>query len=324
MPPENNSPPSFEGLPDQPLIYQPMPSDMMRPLSGEGPAGSEEFVSPYDYPVSSKPSNLSDYLGQYPPPPPAGTPGRRPRPPIPAVVLSVALALAVLLLASGLLIVVLRGNATPPIQLTIVEKTATATAKATQMATHPTPQHTPAASATPTALPGGTGPGPGPKPTATPAPNATATPAPATPVPPVQTFTDELNSLSYAAAHSANIKIDNASILDSDPSRAVRTSLNAEWIVWHKPNLMAFTAVTHFFTGDAMPAFSFFISADGSSWQAVSPHVATAAGTTSGWQVDTYTLQGISSANYLKIQWGTGTTNQWTPQVGRVQIMFQP
>jgi len=42
------------------------------------------------------------------------------------------------------------------------------------------------------------------------------------------------------------------------------------------------------------------------------------------WNVYTYSLSGISGANYLKIQWGTGTVNQWTPQIGQVKITYQP
>lgn len=134
---------------------------------------------------------------------------------------------------------------------------------------------------------------------------------------------DNLTDWSKTYSHSASLTFDtsNSANFEGDVSRVRRNSPTADEIVWKQMGLTAFEATGYFWPTEPVSQFSFFTSADGQTWQPVTP---TLNGGTGNWTKYTYTLTGLNGANYVKMRWNNTGGQFWNPQVGRVVITSDP
>ncbi len=135
---------------------------------------------------------------------------------------------------------------------------------------------------------------------------------------PVATTVDNMSDWSKTYSHTANLTFDtsHASYLGY-PSRAARTAVSNEAIVWQQVGMTSFKMVGIFAPEQVESDFLFYTSADGTNWTGVTPGKST---TRSGWDDTTYTLQGLSNVNYVKVQWNSPGTTSWDPQLAQVTI----
>ena len=149
--------------------------------------------------------------------------------------------------------------------------------------------------------------------------NVTSVVAPGPPV-----VVDDLNDWTKSFDHSANVSFDhsNAQNFDGDTSRADRHIADNEWIVWRKPNMTQFEAVTYFWQGEPVSPFSLYVSADDSTWTAVTPTITSGPPPVNNmvWLQYTYSLNNLTNVSFVKVVWNNTTGMSWSPQISQVTL----
>ncbi|MFC5404137.1 S-layer homology domain-containing protein [Cohnella soli] len=138
-----------------------------------------------------------------------------------------------------------------------------------------------------------------------------------------QTINDELTDVSKIHSQTANWSIDgsNPAFFGGDASRIVRTTVSAEFIVYHLHGIKNFSARIHSFAGSTA-AIKFYGSSDGSAWTEIPSNHDTPVSTGDGaWTGTTYSPAGNLPAgvDYLKIE-VSGDPVPWAVQLGSVSV----
>ena len=135
------------------------------------------------------------------------------------------------------------------------------------------------------------------------------------------TVIDTLDDWSKTYEHSSNLIFDttNSQYTNGDSSRVIRTSSSNEYIIWKQPGMTSFQAIAYFWPEEAVKHFSIYTSSDGRNWTLTSPVINSIG---SNWLEYIYTLNGLSTANYVKIVWNNLSGQIWNPNLGEVTIAY--
>jgi len=144
--------------------------------------------------------------------------------------------------------------------------------------------------------------------------------------------TDDLNNwdkLGNDGSHSPGVVFDTANAVHfADASRATRNNTNtsgAEYVIYNYENPTQLTATSYFNSGEeAIVDYLFYTSPDGVTWTQQTGWTKTDTSMISGiWTKRVYTLSSIpAGTKYVKIQFRTGGTHSYSPQLGQV-IIYQ-
>ena len=149
----------------------------------------------------------------------------------------------------------------------------------------------------------------------------------ATPMP--VTMTDDLNDWTKVQTYSSGLVFDtaNATVLE-DGSRAKRNNTNAspvEYVVYNYNKISKFVAATLFAPEEGKVDFKFYTSPDGVSWAQHTNWFSDYDLPNSTWTRRTYTVNGIEpGTNYVKMEWRTGGSYSYNPQLGKVEVNYVP
>lgn len=137
------------------------------------------------------------------------------------------------------------------------------------------------------------------------------------------TITDDLNDWSKVYSISPNWMLegnDPYGGFDEDPSRARRTKLSAEHIIYRYNNITDFTAQVYYHI--ALQGMEFYTSPDGVNWSPLGYNIAHEVATGGGWHRMTVTPQsGIpSGTGYLKIEFSLGG-KEWDKHLAQIKLL---
>ncbi|CAH1059594.1 hypothetical protein [Paenibacillus pseudetheri] len=134
--------------------------------------------------------------------------------------------------------------------------------------------------------------------------------------------TDDLNNWDQTYYHTNSLYLDesNAAYFDNDHSRAARTMLTDDEIVWKQTGLKVFQAITY--SNNKGNYFDYFTSVNGMDWDKALPTVTVAQGS-GGWSKHSYTLAPLTGANYVKIRWNNREGEIWSPQISKVIMHYE-
>ena len=132
---------------------------------------------------------------------------------------------------------------------------------------------------------------------------------------------DDLNSWSMTYSHTPNLRFatDVGQFVGGDTSVVERTRPTHEEIVWKRAGLTTFRADAYFWPVEAVSPFDLYTSADGAAWTRAAP---TITGGNGVWKAYTYTVSGLSHANYVKIRWNNTTGSTWSPRLSKVTLTY--
>jgi hypothetical protein len=130
---------------------------------------------------------------------------------------------------------------------------------------------------------------------------------------------DPLNDWSQTYSHSSGLTFDtaNGGSFGGDTSRATRNQAQEAEIVWAQPHMTAFRAIGYHWPQQATSHFSFFTSANGSTWTAVTAAVES---TDSNWKRAVYTVKNLSNVHYVKVRFNNVAGENWAQQLAQMEL----
>ncbi len=130
---------------------------------------------------------------------------------------------------------------------------------------------------------------------------------------------DNLGDWNKSYKHSSNLTFEtgNAQHLKGHSSAAKRTTPTNEWIVWKQAAVKSFQASAYFWPSESVSHFSIFTSSDGRSWELTNPAIYKIK---NDWTEYIYTLNDLSDANYIKVQWNNTGGQVWSPVLSTVSL----
>lgn len=147
------------------------------------------------------------------------------------------------------------------------------------------------------------------------------------------TVTDEMNDFSKIASHSAGLQFDssNVSVIE-DTRRLLRSNTNAspaEYAVYNYPSISAFQATALYATDlESIVDIKLYTSPTGAggSWtQQTGYATSDQLINSNNWTRRVYTLSSVpSGTNFVKLEFRTGGSAVYTPQIGQVKVTYTP
>ncbi|PJI93579.1 OmpL47-type beta-barrel domain-containing protein [Luteimicrobium subarcticum] len=141
---------------------------------------------------------------------------------------------------------------------------------------------------------------------------------------------DRLDDLSRTTARTGSLGIDtgNAALLGGDAARAKRDAAGAASATWKvstddaPDGVSGFDATAYYWPDQAPERLTFAVSSDGTTWQDVTPALATTAGVQGGaWTRDVASVRGLTDVRWVRVSWPDGSTPEWAQQLGELRLL---
>ncbi|TFD60910.1 hypothetical protein E3T39_07290 [Cryobacterium suzukii] len=133
---------------------------------------------------------------------------------------------------------------------------------------------------------------------------------------------DPLNDFSKTEQHSSNLSFDssNPSAFGGDASRVKRDSADPASLSWAFDDISGADIDAWYWPDQAITPLTVEGSADGANWTTLQTQTRAGEG---NWKPYTYSVDGLTGINHLRVSWPQLPGEIWTPQIGSISL-FSP